>query len=189
MLPVQDDHRFWLAEDDEPPLLTPIAEGAGNTVAIPLQPRHSAFHIDIDTQMHAAVLCRVRIISRPVRSPGTRRASCLWVWPPKACCNMSPFSVRSKSAPQCPAPARDLGPPARVCAMRQSFRNFPPRIVSRKWARQIAGSIHVCHRRRDTALGHHRAPCRAMIGRRRRRHSRPGPALQLQRAGPRRPRR
>ena len=59
------------------------------------------------------------------------------VCPPKARCRMSPFSVRSNNAPHCSSSRTRSGASwAWSCAMRQLFRNFPPRIVSRKCVRQ-----------------------------------------------------
>ena len=50
-----DDDGLGL-EDDEAALLAPVAEGAGDAVAIFEQPRDGALHVDVDAQMHAAVL-------------------------------------------------------------------------------------------------------------------------------------
>jgi len=79
--------------------------------------------------------CNVRIISRPVRSPTWH--SRLKVCPPNARWRISPSAVRSKSAPHCSSSLTRSGASwAWSCAMRQLFRNFPPRIVSRKCVRQ-----------------------------------------------------
>ena len=81
--------------------------------------------------------CIVRISSRPVRSPtcASRGYSC----PPKFLCEIFPSFVRSKSAPHISSSQTRSGDSfACNSAMRQLFKNFPPRIVSRKCTCQLS---------------------------------------------------
>src|SRR5579871_93377 len=50
-----NDDRLGL-EHHEAPLLAPIAKSAGNTITLFKQLSNRAFHINVDTQMHATVL-------------------------------------------------------------------------------------------------------------------------------------
>ena len=80
---------------------------------------------------------RVRIISRPVRSPTW--ASRAYLWPPKSRCEISPSSVRSKSAPQSSSSCTRSGASwACSWAIRQLLSIFPPRMVSRKCTSQLS---------------------------------------------------
>src|SRR6478672_495866 len=80
---------------------------------------------------------RVRIISRPVRSPTW--ASRAYLWPPKSRWEIRPSSVRSNSAPQSSS-SRTRSGASWACswAIRQLFSIFPPRMVSRKWTCQLS---------------------------------------------------
>src|SRR6266487_4592483 len=81
--------------------------------------------------------CRVRIISRPVRSP-TWASRGYW-WPPKLRWLILPSAVRSNSAPQASSSQTRSGASwACSSAIRQLFRNLPPRIVSRKCTCQLS---------------------------------------------------
>ena len=74
--------------------------------------------------------CRLRIISSPVRSPtcASRGYSC----PPKFRWLILPSLVRSKTAPQASSSQTRSGASlACSSAIRQLFRNLPPRMVSR----------------------------------------------------------
>ena len=81
--------------------------------------------------------CRLRIISSPVRSPtcASRGYSC----PPKFRWLILPSLVRSKTAPQASSSQTRSGASlACSSAIRQLFRNLPPRIVSRKCTCQLS---------------------------------------------------
>ncbi len=81
--------------------------------------------------------CRVRIISRPVRSPTW--ASRAYLWPPKSRWEISPSSVRSNSAPQSSSSCTRSGASwACSWAIRQLLSIFPPRMVSRKCTSQLS---------------------------------------------------
>src|SRR4029077_19357319 len=81
--------------------------------------------------------CRLRIISSPVRSPtcASRGYSC----PPKFRWLILPSLVRSKTAPHASSSQTRSGASlACSSAIRQLFRNLPPRMVSRKWTCQLS---------------------------------------------------
>src|SRR5262249_21365670 len=79
----------------------------------------------------------VRIISRPVRSPTWARRG--YSWPPKLRWLILPSRVRSNSAPQASSSQTRSGASlACSSAIRQLFRNFPPRMVSRKCTCQLS---------------------------------------------------
>src|SRR5438045_4036160 len=81
--------------------------------------------------------CSVRIISRPVRSPTWARRA--YLCPPKSRWRIRPSFVRSKSAPHSSSSRTRSGAScACSCAMRQLFRSFPPRMVSRKCTFQLS---------------------------------------------------
>ena len=77
------------------------------------------------------------MISSPVRSPtwASRGYSC----PPKLRWLILPSLVRSNSAPQASSSQTRSGASlACSSAIRQLFRNLPPRMVSRKWTCQLS---------------------------------------------------
>src|SRR3954464_10828510 len=81
--------------------------------------------------------CRVRMSSRPVRSPTC--ASRAYRCPPKSRWLIRPSGVRSNSAPQSSSSRTRSGASwACSCAMRQWLSIFPPRMVSRKCTRQLS---------------------------------------------------
>src|ERR1700761_46914 len=87
--------------------------------------------------MATTFCCRVRISSRPVRSPTW--ASRGYSWPPKFRWLILPSLVRSNSAPQASSSQMRSGASlACSSAIRQLFRNFPPRMVSRKCTCQLS---------------------------------------------------
>src|SRR5947208_2765142 len=81
--------------------------------------------------------CKVRIISRPVRSPTWARRG--YLWPPKLRWRMRPSLVRSKTAPHASS-SRTRSGASRACssAIRQLLTYCPPRIVSAKWTFQLS---------------------------------------------------
>ena len=77
------------------------------------------------------------MISSPVRSPTW--ASRGYSWPPKFRWLILPSLVRSNSAPQASSSQTRSGASlACTSAIRQLFRNLPPRMVSRKWTCQLS---------------------------------------------------
>src|SRR5690606_38023346 len=81
--------------------------------------------------------CRVRMSSRPVRSPTW--ASRGYSWPPKLRCEILPSGVRSNRAPYVSSSQIRAGASlACSSAMRTLLRNLPPRMVSRKWTCQLS---------------------------------------------------
>src|SRR4051794_17967446 len=82
----------------------------------------------------------VRISSRPVRSPTC--ASRGYSWPPKLRCEILPSLVRSNSAPYVSSSQMRSGASlACSSAIRKLLRNFPPRMVSRKWTCQLSREL------------------------------------------------
>ena len=82
----------------------------------------------------------MRIISSPVRSPTC--ASRGYSWPPKFRWLILPSGVRSNSAPQASSSQTRSGDSlACSSAIRQLFRNLPPRIVSRKCTCQLSRGL------------------------------------------------
>src|SRR6202034_3996305 len=86
----------------------------------------------------ATTFCwRVRIISRPVRSPTW--ASRGYSWPPKFRWLILPSGVRSNTAPQASSSYTRSGASlACSSAIRGLFRNLPPRMVSLKCTIQLS---------------------------------------------------
>ena len=99
--------------------------------------------------------CSVRIISRPVRSPtwASRGYSC----PPKFRWLILPSLVRSNTAPHASSSQTRSGASlACSSAIRQLFRNLPPRMVSRKCTCQLSFGFDVAHGGRAATFGHDR---------------------------------
>ena len=81
--------------------------------------------------------CSVRIISRPVLSPTCARRG--YSCPPKFRWEILPSGVRSKIAPHASSSQTRFGASlACSSAIRGLFRNFPPRMVSRKCTCQLS---------------------------------------------------
>src|SRR5215204_2341740 len=93
--------------------------------------------MNTSTPWETARFWRVRIISRPVRSPTwARRAK---RWPPKSRWRMRPSAVRSNSAPHSSSSKTRSGASwAWSWAIRQLLSILPPRMVSRKCTRQLS---------------------------------------------------
>src|SRR3954449_2422702 len=91
------------------------------------------------TSMPSATVrcCKVRISSRPVRSPTWARRA--YRCPPKSRWLIRPSFVRSNSAPQSSS-SRTRSGASWACswAIRQWLSIFPPRMVSRKCTRQLS---------------------------------------------------
>ena len=107
-----------------------------------------------------ALSCRVRISSRPVRSPTWFRRR--YLCPPKGRSAIRPSGVRSKTAPYCSSSRTRSGASlAKISAVRGLLRNAPPFMVSTKCTFQLSGSFgavgvaHVGERGGHAPLGHH----------------------------------
>ena len=138
----------------EAALLTPVAECARHAVAILQQPGDGALHVDVDAQLHAAVLQRANHFQAgavaDVAEPfvGVAAESALQ--------NLALLGAVEKRAPLLQfahAVGRFLGMELRHAPVVQEFSAAHG--VAEVGA-PIVGLIHVGHGRRHTTLGHHR---------------------------------
>ncbi len=148
-----NDDRLSL-EHDEAPLLAPVAESAGDTIAIFEQSSDRALHVDVDAQMHAAILQganhlqpgAITDMAQPLKGVATEGSLQ----------DVAILGAIKQSAPLfqlAHAFRRLLSVELRHAPVVQKF-SAAHRVA--KVRTPVVGRIHVSHRRSNAAFGHHR---------------------------------
>ena len=116
------------------------------------QGEHGALHVNIHPRW-MPWSCKVRIISRPVRSPTWARRG--YLWPPKFRCRILPSAVRSNSAPHASSSRTHAGaslacssrhaPVVQILAAAHGVGEMNPPVVA---------LVHIGQCRRDAAFRH-----------------------------------